>query len=263
VRASAELLAGAVGHYTFISSISVYTEFSPEGIDENASLQTLADPTVEQVTGETYGGLKALCEQAAEAAMPGRVLHVRAGLLVGPYDPINRFPYWLKRVKQGGSILAPGRPDRYIQLIDTRDVAGWILAMSQAQTGGVYNVTGAPNGLTMRQLLETMLAESGSPAGLTWVDDAFLVAREVQPFDGLPFWVPAEMEGIFRVKVDRAVAAGLAYRPLAETVRDTLAWLAATPPTGEGERSGLVQSGLSPEREAAVLAAWRQQSNGV
>jgi uncharacterized protein YbjT (DUF2867 family) len=132
VQASAEILAGAVKHYTFISSISVYANFSPSGNNESTPLQVLADPTVETVTPETYGGLKALCEQTAEAAMPGRVLKVRAGLLVGPYDPIPRFAYWLRRVSQGGEVLAPGRPDRFIQLIDARDLAEWIIHMAEA-----------------------------------------------------------------------------------------------------------------------------------
>ncbi|GIK37903.1 MAG: hypothetical protein BroJett011_17360 [Chloroflexota bacterium] len=258
VQASAELLAEAVRHYTFISSISVYAGFSPEGSDESAPLQTLANPAIETVTPETYGGLKARCEEAAEAVMPGRVLNVRAGLLVGPYDPIPRFAYWLRRVSQGGEVLAPGRPDRFIQLIDARDLAEWILKMAEADLIGIYNVTGAPNTLTLGQLLETIRTASSSEATLTWVEDAFLLEQGVQPFDGLPFWVPAEMEGVFRVSVERATAAGLAYRPIAETVRDTLAWLAATQPP---DRTSPIEitTGLTLEREAALLQAWRQR----
>jgi 2'-hydroxyisoflavone reductase len=261
VRASAELLAEAVEHYTFISSISVYADFNPAGSDESAPLQTLSDPTVETVTAETYGGLKALCEQAAEAAMPSQVLNVRAGLLVGPYDSIPRFAYWLQRVAQGGEVLAPGRPDRSIQLIDARDVAEWIIRMVEARVSNVYNVTGALNTLTMGQLLNTIRVVSGSEATLTWVEDSFLLQQGVQPFDGLPFWVPAEMEGVFKVSVERATAAGLTYRPIADTVRDTLAWLTTHQPTARAKDVAPIEMpvGLSPEREAALLRAWRQR----
>ena len=110
VRASAEMLAPNVDHYTFISSISVYADTSKPGIDEQAPVGTLDDPTTEEVTGESYGPLKALCEQAAEAAMPGRVLNIRPGLIVGPHDPTDRFTYWVRRVAEGGEVLAPGNP---------------------------------------------------------------------------------------------------------------------------------------------------------
>jgi 2'-hydroxyisoflavone reductase len=261
VRASAELLAEAAQHYTFISSISVYADFNPEGSNESAPLQTLSDPTVGTVTPETYGGLKALCEQVAEAAMPGRVLHVRAGLLVGPYDPIPRFAYWLRRVAQGGEVLAPGQPDRHIQLIDARDLAEWIIRMAEAKVSGVYNVTGAPNTLTMEQLLNTIRTVSGSEATLTWMEDAFLLEQGVPPFDGLPFWVPTEMEGVFKVSVERALAAGLIYRPIADSIGNTLAWLTTNQPTDRTKDAAPIEMpvGLSPEREAALLQAWRQR----
>src|SRR5688572_29497367 len=122
VRASAELLADAVEHYTFISSISVYPSFPTPGMDESSPVGTLEDPTVEDVPAH-YGPLKALCEQAAEAAMPGRVFHVRAGLIVGPNDPSDRFTYWPVRVAKGGDVLAPGSPERPVQIIDVRDLA--------------------------------------------------------------------------------------------------------------------------------------------
>lgn len=261
VQASAELLAGAVGHYTFISSISVYADFGPDGTDESASLHILPDPTVEEVKPETYGGLKAFCEQAAEAAMPGKVLNVRAGLIVGPYDQGNRFPYWLKRVAQGGEVLAPGQPDRHIQVIDVRDLAEWIIRMSEEKVGGIYNVTGAPTTLTMQQLLETIRAVSSSEATLTWVDNAFLLEQGIAPFDELPFWVPDEEQGVFKVNVDRAIAAGLTFRPIAETVQDTLTWLNSKQTADEEEPALAIRlrSGISLDREAALLQAWHQR----
>lgn len=259
VRASAELLAEAVNHYIFISSISVYTEFSPEGIDESAPLQTLPDPSIKEVTAQSYGGLKALCEQVATEAMPERVLNVRAGLLVGPYDSIDRFAYWLRRVSSDGEVLAPGRPDRYIQLIDARDLVEWTLSMAEANKSGTFNVTGTSNNVTMQQLLNTIRTESGSEATLTWVDDAFLMEHQVQPFDGLPYWLPDEMGGVFKVKVDRALETGLTFRPIAETVRDTLAWLDHAPTQPKGKQLVEMQVGLPAEREAELLQLWQQR----
>ncbi len=133
VRASAELLADAVDHYTFISSISVYADFHTPAMDESAPVGTLADETVEEVTGETYGPLKALCEQAAERALPGRVLNIRPGLIVGPHDPTDRFTYWPVRVARGGEVLAPGRPHVPVQVIDGRDLAEWTVRMVEAR----------------------------------------------------------------------------------------------------------------------------------
>lgn len=163
VRASATALADAVEHYTFIASGSVYADLSHGNIDEHALVETVADETTEDVAAH-YGALKALCERAAEAAMPGRVLVVRAGLLVGPYDPLGRFIYWLRRVARGGVVLAPGRPERQIQLIHARDMADWIVRMAEGQQTGVYNVAGPDHKLTMEQLLETTRTATGSDA---------------------------------------------------------------------------------------------------
>jgi 2'-hydroxyisoflavone reductase len=142
VRASAGLLADAVDHYAFISSISVYSDAIGPGADEGAPVEELDGPTVVEVTGETYGGLKALCERAAEEEMPGRVLNVRSGLISGPHDPTNRFTYWPRRVAAGGEVLAPDRPERRVQFIDVRDLAAWIVAMSAELRTGTYNATG-------------------------------------------------------------------------------------------------------------------------
>jgi 2'-hydroxyisoflavone reductase len=257
VRDAAARLADAAGHYTFISSISVYDVLPEPHMDETAATGVLADPTVEDVTGETYGPLKVLCEQAAEAAMPGRVLNVRAGLIVGPHDPTDRFTYWPVRVARGGDVLAPGRPERSVQVIDVRDLAAWTLDMAERRQAGTFNVTGRPDAVTMGGLLETCRAESGSDARFVWVDEAFLLERGVGPWMELPLWVPesdADRVGFMRVSVDRALAAGLRPRPIAETVRDTLAWAATLPP-GRTPRAG-----LDPEKEAATLAAWAARS---
>jgi 2'-hydroxyisoflavone reductase len=254
VRASAQRLAEAVGHYTFISSISVYPSFPTPGMDESAPVGTLADESVEEVTGETYGPLKALCEQAAEAAMPGRVLSVRAGLIVGPYDPTDRFTYWPRRVARGGDVLAPGSPNGPVQFIDARDLAEWILRMAETGGTGVFNATGPAEPLTMGRLLEECRTVSGSDATLNWVDEEFLLTAGAAPWSELPLWVPAReeaMAGFSAVSCAKAIAAGLTFRPLAGTIRDTLAWDATLPADRE------LRAGLKPEREAELLAAWR------
>jgi len=238
VSASATLLADAMEQYVFISSCSVYRDFSMDEIDEDGPVITLEDPTTEKVM-EAYGGLKLLCEQAVEAAMPGRALMVRAGLLVGPYDPTGRFTYWPRRVGEGGRMLAPGRPDRPVQFIHTGDMAEWIIRMIEGQEMGVYNVTGPAETLTMDQLLQSCIEVTESDAQFEWVSEEFLLEHEVGPFMELPLWVPEESNGIMQMKIDRALDKGLKFRSLTETVQDV---------------SG--NAGLSPEREAELLAAF-------
>ncbi len=256
VRASAELLAEAVGCYVFISTISVYADFAHPGITEDDPLATLPDEMVEQVTDETYGGLKALCERAAEAALPGRVLVVRPGLIVGPYDPTDRFTYWPWRIAQGGEVLAPGTPANRTQFIDARDLVSWILEMAERQAGGTFNATGPDYPLTLGDLFETCRRVSGSDAVLTWCSQEFLAANEVTPWADLPLYLPETDEhiGLKTVDVSRAVAAGLRFRSLDDTVRDTLAW-AQTRPADHVWRFG-----LTAEREASLLASWHAQA---
>jgi 2'-hydroxyisoflavone reductase len=254
VRSSAELLADAVQHYTFISSISVYKDFSRPAQGEEAPVGTLEDETVEQVTGETYGPLKALCEQAAEQALPGRVLVVRPGLIVGPHDPTDRFTYWPWRVAQGGEVLAPGKPELPIEYTDVRDLSAWILSMVEAHKTGTYNVSGPGSVLSMGALLERCRVVGGSDASLTWVAQAFLLEAGVQPWGELPLWVAPEdnpeMVGFASILSDRAIANGLTFRPLDETIRDTLAWAATRPADHEW------RAGLKREREAELLRDW-------
>jgi 2'-hydroxyisoflavone reductase len=255
VAASAGLLAGAVAHYTFISTISVYAEGVPADTDEQGELGRLpADKAAtDEVTGETYGPLKVLAEQAAETAMPGRVLIPRPGLIVGPYDPTDRFTYWPARVAAGGEVLAPDAPDRPVQFIDARDLAGWVLDSIEAGRTGVFNVTSPARRWTFGEVLDTCRGVSGSAARFTWVDEPTLLEHQVAPFTELPLWVPRESEPFVSFSVEKAVGAGLTLRPLAETVRDTLAWDATRP----ADRAR--QNGLKPEREAEILAAWHRK----
>jgi 2'-hydroxyisoflavone reductase len=252
VRASALLLADAVEHYTFISSISVYAGFATLGMDESAPVGRLEDETVEDVS-RFYGPLKALCERAAERAMPGRVLNLRPGLIVGPHDPSDRFTYWPVRVAKGGEVLTPGSPEHLTQIIDVRDLAEWTVCMVEERTTGVYNATGPDDELTMGRLLDACRAVSSSDARCVWVSEQFLLDAGITPWTELPLWVPDNEEnaGFSRVDCRKAFAAGLAFRPLADTVRATLAW-DATRPVDAPRRNG-----LKPEREAELLEAWR------
>jgi 2'-hydroxyisoflavone reductase len=259
IVAATAVLAGSVGHYTFISSISAYADFARVGMTEDAPLATLADPTVEEITGETYGPLKALCEGAAQAAMPGRTLVIRPGLIVGPYDPTDRFTYWPHRIAAGGAVLAPGRPERAIQFIDARDLAEWALRLAERQVAGVFHATGPAAPLAFGDLLAACQAVGGGDARLTWVGEPFLEVQGVEPWSALPLWIPESdptHAGFCRVDCARALAAGLTFRPLARTVRDTLDW-AATRPADRAWRAGLTR-----EREAELLAAWGAAGGG-
>ncbi len=249
VRASARLLAPAVGHYTFISSISVYADLD-EGADpdENGRLATTDLPETEEVTGETYGPLKALCEQAAEEETAGRALLVRPGLIVGPWDPTDRFTYWPVRAAEGGRLLAPGRPEAQVQVIDVRDLAGWIVGNVEAGTVGPANLVGPVGGCTMQGLLEASCDAGAAETELVWVPDEWLVERELAPWGDLPLWAPVHD---VVARVERAASLGLETRPLTETARDTLAW------RSEPERAEKpLRAGISRERMDALLAEW-------
>lgn len=253
VRASVELLAPNTDHYTFISSISVYGDTRTPGMDESVPVARMEDPANEEVQ-QHYGALKALCEEAAEAVMPGRVLSVRAGLIVGPYDPTDRFTYWPRRVALGGDVLAPGRPDRFVQFIDARDLAGWTIRMVESGGAGAYNASGRHDTMTMTNLLETCVHVARNDARLVWIPDEFLKEHEAGPWMELPLWIPednAEMAGFLRCCSEKAISDGLTYRPLVETVRDTLAWDRGRPSDTE------YRAGMKPDREAAILDAWR------
>lgn len=251
VRASAELLSGAVDHYTFISSISVYSDWSKPGMDESGPIGMLDDVSLEEVTGETYGPLKALCEQAAEASMPGRVLNIRPGLIVGPYDPSDRFTYWPLRVAHGGELLAPGSPNGLTQIIDVRDLAEWTIRMVEVGKTGVYNATGPDYPLTMGRLMEECRNVSGSDGHITWVDEKFLLDAQIAPWSELPLWVPAS-EGA-GLACRKAMDDGLVFRPLADTIQDTLAWAQTLPADRE------LRAGMKPEREAEALRSWHNR----
>ncbi|HZI10387.1 MAG TPA: SDR family oxidoreductase [Myxococcus sp.] len=262
VRASAELLAPNVGHYVFISTVSVYKELPRPGLDEDTPVATVEDPTNENVR-EHYGALKALCEKAAEAAFPGRSTHIRPGLIVGPDDPTQRFTYWPVRVARGGEVLAPGNGSDGAQFIDVRDLAEWTIRTLENRDVGTFNAAGPARPLTMREVLEACKQASGSNATFTWADAAFLEKHKVRPWMDMPVWVPAEgeMAGMSAVSNARAVARGLKFRPVVDTARDTLTWFNGLP--AERQTELRKRAGLPPEREREVLAAWHQQRAGA
>ncbi len=257
VRLSAGLLANAVKHYTIVSSISVYADTSKPGMDEAAPVAKLADETVEKITEGTYGGLKALCESAAEKALPGRTLVVRPGLIVGPGDRSDRFTYWPVRVARGGEVLAPGAPADPVQFIDVRDLAEWMIRMVDLGTTGVFNATGPRDELSIGALLAACKQASGSHATFTWVDAASLEAMKVEAWSDMPVWLPpvGENAGANRISLARALAKGLTFRPVGTTCKDTLAWWSTLP----ADRRQKLRAGLTPEREAEALKAWKEK----
>jgi 2'-hydroxyisoflavone reductase len=254
VRQSALSLEASVGSYCFVSSISAYVSAALPGLDESAPLASV-DPAVETVTPESYGGLKSGCETAVEAVLPGRSLIIRPGMIVGPYDHTDRFGYWAWRLVRGGPALAAGAATAPIQLIDARDLAGWMLTMVEAGASGSYNATGPAAPLTMADMLAAGAAAIGSSARFSWIPDGWLEAQTEAV--NLPFWIPASQSayaGLFAVDCAKAQAAGLKYRPLKETFINTVAWLKTRP------ADHAWQAGISAEREATLLTAWNSQT---
>ena len=264
--ASAEALADSIDLYTFISSVSVYADFTRFGIDETAPLATLTNEQLAEanaldssgqtsavIYGKMYGGLKALCEQAVEAILPDRLLIIRPGLIVGPDDYTDRFTYWVVRVARGGEVLAPDRPDRFVQVIDVRDLAEWIVRMVESKATGVYNANGLPRSVTMEKLLGECKAASNSDASFTWVPEKFLLAENVAAWSEMPLWLPEaaapHMKGFMFISSEKAVAAGLTFRPLNETIKDTLTWY-------ETNVDEQLKAGLDRGKEESVLLKW-------
>jgi 2'-hydroxyisoflavone reductase len=280
VTASAQLLAKHASQYIYISSISAYDVNPEHGGDETTRLATLADPTVETMGKdfENYGGLKALCERAAEAAFPGRAAIVRPGYIVGPGDPTDRFTYWPIRIARGGDTLAPGSPDDPLQWIDVRDLADWLVTLAEHGTAGPFNAIGPPSPGRWGDVLNTCVDASGGPATLAWVPAAWLEQNGMGGEDAFPIWVPpvGKFAGFHRWNNDRAEAAGLTFRPIADTVKAILAWYPGevqrrvrvtselaeaakakgqAPPPGPDPSA--LRAGPTSEQERALLEKWR------
>lgn len=251
-------LNGRAETYAFVSSISAYEDWPAKRVDEQSPRFACA-PDADEADGD-YGILKAGCERAVESGFDGRVLVVQPGLILGPYENVGRLPWWLRRIAAGGRVLAPGDPDRPMQVVDARDLAAFLLDHVEAGTEGRYLASGAPANTTMGAWLGDCVAATGSDAELVWVDDDFLLAREVAPWTELPLWTPPteEMAGVWLPDPAKAAAAGLTIRPVRETVADTWAWLKSegVPETLPSYRGHAGTQGIAPEKEQALLAAW-------
>jgi 2'-hydroxyisoflavone reductase len=251
VAAMAAVLRGRVGRYVFVSSVSVYAS-TTRGNTEDDALATLDDPHTEVVDGRTYGALKALCEVVLIDALGAQATIVRPFLIVGPHDPTQRFTYWparLARAVDGEPVLAPGRPDAPVQVIDARDLAAFMLRLIDDRRAGVFNAVGETT--TMASVLQACAAAAGVRPNLRWIDMDTLQARGLQPWSDLPLALPddADHAGFMRTDASRACAAGLRARPLAQTVADTLAWWRTLP----AQARDFDRAGLHPVREADVL----------
>jgi nucleoside-diphosphate-sugar epimerase len=248
VAASARLLADRAGHYVFVSSVNAHPGWPEAVVDESS-------PTW-QSEEDDYGAQKAASERAVEAAMPGRATAVRAGMIVGPHDNTWRLPWWVERVGRGGDVLAPGDPERTVQLVDARDLAAWMLDVGERGIAGAFCATAPPDRTTLRDVLEAAQRASGSDARLHWAPDALLRESGLEPWIEIPLWLPEdEFPGTWRVGTAAAEAAGLRTRPVAETVADVWAWIR------DGGRSELHDwgqearaTGIPPERERELLA---------
>jgi 2'-hydroxyisoflavone reductase len=253
-RSMAKILDRRIEHYTFISSVSAYARF-PAGrtYDETAPVAKGSDG---------YGPLKARSEEALEAAFPGRVAHLRPGLIAGPHDPTERFTYWPRRIAQGGEVLAPGRPERPIQFIDARDLAEWCVRLSERRRAGYFNAVGPQSLLTMRQFLEACRSAVGRNARLSWVSDEELITAGAEAWTELPLWIPEndkESGGLFLGDNKKAIAAGLTYRPILDTIKETLEWDVRE---GGPPDSPIRVIPISRKREASILAR-RQEKRTV
>ena len=262
LRLSARQLATSVAQYLFVSTVSVYADESAVGLTELDEVARLPDDlsgrldelTLDDVTGDTYGPLKALCETALEREMPGRSTVVRPGLIVGPRDPTSRFKYWPWRLARGGDVLAPRPADGPQQFIDVRDLGEWIVTLCEDGHVGTYNGVGPAAPIPMEELLYAAKSATSTPSTLTWVDEEFLTGRELGMWS-IPLWVPAadrRADGFNRVSNRRAVEQGLRFRPLHDTVRATLDDLERT-----GERHAWEFGETMLAKEAELLAAWR------
>ncbi|MBM3975636.1 MAG: epimerase [Planctomycetes bacterium] len=262
VKASAELLAPNVGHYTFISTISTYASSEVEGADESAPLATMADPTLEEFgkSFEYYGPLKVLCEQAAEAAFPQRTCVIRPGFIVGPKDTTDRFTYWPVRVVRGDDMLAPGSPTDPVQVIDVRDLGEFAVLAAEKALTGRFNACGPGETLTMGKLIESCNRSAGATAKPVWVTPEFLNAQARPGDGGIPIWVEygGESKGFHTWSNKRAVDAGLRFRSIDDTVAATLAWWYEQP----AERRAKLRAGLTAEAESRILEAWAKEKTG-
>jgi len=247
VREMIDALEGRVGHYTFVSTVSVY-ESAPSGpITATSTLGTLEDPSTEEITGATYGPSKVACEGVVRDAFPGRSAIIRPGIVAGPHDPTDRFTYWVRRAAQGGEMAVPGRPDQPVQVVHGRDQGDFVVKATVDGLDGAFNTVGPSEAMTLRSMVEACVEAAGSDAELVWVDET-LVAEQKAAF---PLYIPskANRDGLFQASSTKAEAAGFRNRPILQTVVDTLAW------DRTRDQSTLAPGSPTPDAEATLLAA--------
>jgi 2'-hydroxyisoflavone reductase len=267
VTASARLLAEAADLYLYTSSISAYADASVPGADESAALGHISAEdeaavlTTKDITGENYGPLKARCEEEARTAFPDRAIVVRPGLIVGPGDYSDRFTYWPVRVYRGGEVMAPGNPDDPVQFIDCRDLGEWYIRLVEDRAVGTYNGTGPRSPMSISGLLHGIRATIDNEISFTWVPADFLEQHEVQPWAHMTVWVPpvGEYAGFSASSIARALAAGLAFRPLADTTTATMDYWRSLPE----DRRATPRAGLAADKETEVLKAWHAKEKAV
>jgi nucleoside-diphosphate-sugar epimerase len=275
VKSAAALLCNSIDSYVFMSSQSVYSDVSVIGVDETAPLATLTNEQLQEADeidssgqtsapsyGKLYGGLKAVCEQTLEEVLPHRALIIRPGLIVGPYDYTDRFTYWVQRVARGNEereVLAPGRPEKNVQFIDVRDLAQWTIRMIETKATGIYNASGLPACLTMETVLQECKAVTGSEAYFTWVDETFLLKEKVAAWSDMPLWLPEDaaphLKGFMFIRSDKAIASGLTFRSLRNTIADTLTWYQTNRLQEE------LKAGIEIEREQTLLRKWHRSAS--
>jgi 2'-hydroxyisoflavone reductase len=266
VRNVARYMKGNTGQYIFISTISVYPDNATPNADESVATTPLPDGvdpyTLErQNWGRYYGALKSRSEKDVQENYPGIFTIIRPGLIVGPLDPSDRFTYWPVRVERGGEVLAPGSPNDVTQFIDARDLAEWTVRMAEMgpkEAGGIYNGTGPRQPLPMGQFLATCKDVTHSDARFTWVPWSFLAEQKIRAWRDMPIVVPPEGEtaGFSRRNIDRALAKGLTFRPVAVTIKDTLDWNKTRPQEARDKLAAGAVAGIPAQREAEVLSAW-------
>ncbi len=258
VRDAAGVLKGHVKQYIFISTISVYNDNDKPGADETAKVApyTGKDAFAEKkVAPELYGPLKAVSEQEAQAQFGPAATVIRPGLIVGPGDPTDRFSYWPVRIAGGGDVAAPGDGSDPVQIIDARDLAEWTIRMAETHQYGIYNATGPAKPMTMRAMLDAIEQGVKSKPNLIWISRKFLDDHKIEAWSDMPVWVPGDGDtaGFGSRSIARALKAGLTFRPTVTTAADTLAWFKTQP----ADRQKTLHAGLTPEREADLLKAWR------
>jgi 2'-hydroxyisoflavone reductase len=253
VELAADFLRDSVDQFIYVSSRSAYADVSRVPMTAEAPTWTYETAGIQPGEQLNYGLAKALSERAAMERFPGRATILRPGLIVGPEDDTDRFTYWPVRIHRGGEVLAPGDPSDPVQVIDVRDFTEWTIRLAENGTSGVFNVVGPRTPRPMAELLYGIRGVTTAEATFTWVDEEFLRAHRVRPYAEMPVWRPPSMgAGFARFDLTPEVEAGLTFRPLAVTARDTLDFHLSRPP----ERRANLRSGLSAEREAEVLAAW-------